>query len=271
MHLRVNTDIVCCVPVVFWQVSWVYSTSLLSQTFLKHMSSRCTSICGCLNVPIVDPKRICGEVTRYGQKSHPWVLTASKRNYTKLTLKSFCSRGYERRATTYRLWRMASSGMLRRVALVRTDVSEELSAFFIRVTRIGELGTALAVTSNWRTLRRNTSETLVLTRATRRNIPEDAILHLFPSFRRTLYGTNCAHICLFSKSLWRIWRIGELGTTLAAVHLLSPWWRRQYVPPKRRFLQEPHGVTSQKTPFFIITAVKTSHLTKPHMFSVFDR
>jgi hypothetical protein len=42
---------------------------------------------------------------------------------------------------------MASSGMLRRVALVRTDVSEELSASFIRVTRIGELGT-LAVTSN---------------------------------------------------------------------------------------------------------------------------
>jgi hypothetical protein len=44
---------------------------------------------------------------------------------------------------------MASSGMLRRVDLVRTDVSEELSASFIRVTRIGELGT-LAVTSNSR-------------------------------------------------------------------------------------------------------------------------
>jgi hypothetical protein len=51
---------------------------------------------------------------------------------------------------------MASSGMLRRVALVRTDVSEELSASIIRVTKIGELGTMLAVTSNQRTLRRNT-------------------------------------------------------------------------------------------------------------------
>jgi hypothetical protein len=51
---------------------------------------------------------------------------------------------------------MASSGMLRRVALVRTNVSEERSASIIRVTRIGELGTALAVTSNRRTLRRNT-------------------------------------------------------------------------------------------------------------------
>jgi hypothetical protein len=38
---------------------------------------------------------------------------------------------------------MSSSGMLRRVALVRTYVSEELSAFIIRVTRIGELGTTL--------------------------------------------------------------------------------------------------------------------------------
>jgi hypothetical protein len=51
---------------------------------------------------------------------------------------------------------MASSGMLRRVALVRIDVSEELSASFIRVTRIVELGTKLAVTSNPRKLRRNT-------------------------------------------------------------------------------------------------------------------
>jgi hypothetical protein len=40
---------------------------------------------------------------------------------------------------------MVSSGMLRRLALVRTDVSEELSASFIRVTRIVELGKTLAV------------------------------------------------------------------------------------------------------------------------------
>jgi hypothetical protein len=46
---------------------------------------------------------------------------------------------------------MASSGMLRRVALVRTYVSEEPSASFIRVTRIDELGTTLATTSNRRT------------------------------------------------------------------------------------------------------------------------
>jgi hypothetical protein len=42
---------------------------------------------------------------------------------------------------------MVSSGMLHRVALLRTNVSEELSAYFIRLTSIGELGTTLAVTS----------------------------------------------------------------------------------------------------------------------------
>jgi hypothetical protein len=78
---------------------------------------------------------------------------------------------------------MVSSGFLRRVALVRTDVSEEPGASFIRVTEIGELRTTQAVTNNRRTLRRNTkkapgsSETSVLTRATRRNNPEDTILH----------------------------------------------------------------------------------------------
>jgi hypothetical protein len=58
---------------------------------------------------------------------------------------------------------MSSSGMLRHVAVIRTDVSEELRASFIRATRIGELGT-LAVTSN-RLMKEapSSSETLVLT------------------------------------------------------------------------------------------------------------
>jgi hypothetical protein len=50
---------------------------------------------------------------------------------------------------------MASFGMLRGVVLVRTDVSEELSASIIRVTRVGVLEKTLVVTCDRRTLRRN--------------------------------------------------------------------------------------------------------------------
>jgi hypothetical protein len=65
---------------------------------------------------------------------------------------------------------MPSSEMLRRVVLVRIDVSEKCIAYIIRVTRIGELVTTLALSSYRSYLRGNTI-------ATRRNIPEDAILH----------------------------------------------------------------------------------------------
>jgi hypothetical protein len=84
--------------------------------------------------------------------------------------------------------------MLRHVALARTDVSEELSASIIRVKRIDELGTTLAVTSNRDTPQRNTNRLCIL-------------------------------VC---DTLW--------------------------------FIQEPHGVISQKTTFFIVTAVRTSDL-----------
>jgi hypothetical protein len=94
---------------------------------------------------------------------------------------------------------MASSGMLCHVAIVRTDVSEELSTSIIRVTRISELGKMLAITSVCRLLvianvvpsspilvtlimeALSSSETSVLTRATWHNIPEGAILR---SYRR---------------------------------------------------------------------------------------
>jgi hypothetical protein len=67
------------------------------------------------------------------------------------------------------------------VALVRSNDSEELSPSFIRVTRIGELGTTLAVMKE----ALNSSETSILTRATWRNILEDVVvqyIHLFKVF-----------------------------------------------------------------------------------------
>jgi hypothetical protein len=46
--------------------------------------------------------------------------------------------------------------MLRGVALVKTEVSEEDVASIIRLTRIDELGTTLAVTSNLNPLQHTT-------------------------------------------------------------------------------------------------------------------
>jgi hypothetical protein len=71
---------------------------------------------------------------------------------------------------------MVSSGLLRRVALVRIDVSEEPGASFIRATKIGELGTTQAAKQPTYVAKKCSSETSVLTRATRRNNPEDTIL-----------------------------------------------------------------------------------------------
>jgi hypothetical protein len=76
---------------------------------------------------------------------------------------------------------MESSGILRRVAFGRTEVSEERNASIIRVTGIGELeklvtanvpSSPIPVTQMMEAL--SSSETSVLTRATRHNIPENA-------------------------------------------------------------------------------------------------
>jgi hypothetical protein len=40
--------------------------------------------------------------------------------------------------------------------------------------------------------------------------------------------------------------------------------------PKRRFLQEPYGITSQKSASFIVTTVKTSNLTREVMISIWS-
>jgi hypothetical protein len=83
-----------------------------------------------------------------------------------------------------------SSGMLRCVTLVRTDVSEELIASIIRMTRMKFLRSmrlflvtvyvpSLPILVSLMAIQ--SCETSVLTRVTQRNIPEDGIIH---SYRR---------------------------------------------------------------------------------------
>jgi hypothetical protein len=94
---------------------------------------------------------------------------------------------------------MVSSGMIRRVALMRTDVSEVPSAAkkyqFLRSVR--RLLVAASVVPNspiLATLMKEalgSSETSVLTRPTWRTIPEDTILYTatsFPSFHGVVHS-----------------------------------------------------------------------------------
>jgi hypothetical protein len=98
---------------------------------------------------------------------------------------------------------MASSGMLRRVILLRTDVSEVLSASFIRVTRIGELGTTILITLMKEAL--SSSEKSVLTRATRRNIPEDARLPC----PQDLHVSGCGLLALLTHNRYNSTTLGK--------------------------------------------------------------
>jgi hypothetical protein len=110
---------------------------------------------------------------------------------------------------------MVSSGMLHRVVLVRTDVSEEPGASFIRVLGIGELGTTQAATSNRRRLRRNT------TRTTRHNIPEDTVLRCLgcapvgPTSGQNAEAVSSVLVFACIKRLWLVRIMDASGQTSA--------------------------------------------------------
>jgi hypothetical protein len=122
--------------------------------------------------------------------------------------------------------------MLRRVALVRTDVSKELSASFIRITRIDEpvlgflrsvrrlLVTASVVPSSPILVTlikegQSSSETSVLTRATRRNIPEDTV------FLSCLHKVSRALIHRVRKRYISNAVLGSMQQTISMTTLLT--------------------------------------------------
>jgi hypothetical protein len=99
---------------------------------------------------------------------------------------------------------MSSSGMLRRVALIRTEVSEEV-VFLRSMLRL--LVTANVLSSPILTLIMEaiiSTETRVLTRGTRRNISGVCILHVFLSTSHTTSaqsGSSCVLRMLLTNAV----------------------------------------------------------------------
>jgi hypothetical protein len=94
---------------------------------------------------------------------------------------------------------MASSGMLRRVTLVNTDVSEELSVslLFLRsMRRLLVTASVAPISPILLTLMDalSSSETSIFTRTTRHNFEEDSVLH---SHRRENLKSYKIKICYF--------------------------------------------------------------------------
>jgi hypothetical protein len=159
--------------------------------------------------------------------------------------------------------------MWRRAALVKIYVSNETTASIISVTRVGELVTTLAITSNRRTLRRNimyyvayivilrrvrlllvianvvprsqilvtlmmevlhSSETSVLTSTTRPHIQKDCILHIH---RRENVRSYIIHNLFILKTK-------DLGSKILFLFSGNPYskranWKRYILSPETLF------------------------------------
>jgi hypothetical protein len=114
--------------------------------------------------------------------------------------------------------------MLRRVALVRTDFSEELRASFIRVTRIGELGRRLGVTSNRRTLPSSAQPLItifslseILNAIAKLNMYNSPGIGQFPG--ELLQAVNKVLVYIFHKVINSIWNKEELSDQWRSVTL----------------------------------------------------
>jgi hypothetical protein len=81
------------------------------------------------------------------------------------------------------------------------------------------------------------------------NLTALSIANIRPIQRRVIPGNNQSADCSYLLTL----------VPRSQIFLPRKW--RRYLPPKRRFIQDLHGATPQKTAFFIVTVVKTSDLT----------
>jgi hypothetical protein len=122
---------------------------------------------------------------------------------------------------------MRSSEIVPYVAPLRTHVSEELIIVLQLLVTVNVHSSPILVTLMMESI--HSSETSVLTRSTRRNIPEDGIIHCHR--RENLRS----YITLTDWALQRRRNVSPVGYEL--------------------------GFISQKTTFFLVTAMKTSNLT----------
>jgi hypothetical protein len=90
---------------------------------------------------------------------------------------------------------MVSSGMLRRVALVRTDVSEVLCADLVFLRSVRPLLVTASVVPSSPIPVTLMTETSVLSRATRRNSTEDTILHRLYSSAVYSFSVATSDVC----------------------------------------------------------------------------
>jgi hypothetical protein len=63
----------------------------------------------------------------------------------------------------------------------------------------------------------------------------------------------------YIASFVRVLRLLVTDNVVSSLPILDTVTIERYIPPKRRFLQDSHGVTSQKTSFFVVTAVIASN------------
>jgi hypothetical protein len=79
-----------------------------------------------------------------------------------------------------------------------------------------------------------------------------------------LGSTTAAQINKLATDVRSVRRLLVAACVVPSSPIFVTLMKRRQVPPKRRFLQEPHGVTTQKTPFYqILSSSETSVLTRP--------